>query len=182
MHPSMMPSFFTLPMPFHPEELHKHVKELERVYSTSPNLDTNGKEALAKAIISATASFVEGCIDAVSEQTVAELGNPPNLRAAKPDGHAGLYDKTEYVKNQLAPLRMGWIVKTDAISQFVEGGVGTPEPGLRGLRNLIAHGNLVGQKHLRLDNISYFRNAACDYLEQVYASLGIAKPGWLARL
>ena len=76
MHPSLMPSYFAPPMPFHPEELHKHVKQLEQTYAEIPSADGNARIAVAKAIISATASFVEGCLDDLTRFTLAEVGVP----------------------------------------------------------------------------------------------------------
>ena len=168
-------------MPFHPEELHQHVKELERLYAVIPGLDTNAKTALAKAIISATASFVEGCLDSMSSQTLRQLGIPQVWTDDIVLGLKGLYDKITFVKKRLAHLRSGWQVKDNALSKFIEDRLGENRPGLLKLRNLIDHGNVVAQADLRLNNITYFRLAACTYLEQVYTSLGIGKPGWLGK-
>jgi len=175
----MMPSFFAPPMPFHPEELHKHVKELERIYHLIPDPDTNQKTALAKAIISATASFVEGCLDSMFRPTLSQLTIPQTLNDAMLGGLRGLQDKITFAKKRLAPLRNGWKVKDNVASKFIEGRFPNNKPGLVQLRNLIDHGNPVSQTELRLDDIGYFRRCGCTYLEQVYASLGIAKPGWL---
>lgn len=93
--------------------------------------------------------------------------------------HSGLQDKTEFLKKQLAGLRAGWQVRDCPASKFVEERMPDNKPGLRALRNKVDHGNVVEQADLRLNNITEFRNFACVYLEEVYASLGVAKPGWL---
>lgn len=62
MHPSEMQSFFAPPMPFHPEELHKHVTELERAFGQLPSEDLNARTAVAKATVAAVAAFMEGSI------------------------------------------------------------------------------------------------------------------------
>ena len=58
----------TIPIPFHPETLHRHVKELEKAYDAIPVADTNGRTAVAMAIVTATASFVEGCLHNILRQ------------------------------------------------------------------------------------------------------------------
>ena len=91
----------------------------------------------------------------------------------------GLHDKTEFVKTRLAGLKQGWQVQDGPASQFVEGRMPNGRPGLRQLRNLVDHGDVVEQVDLRLEQISEFRNHARVYLEAVYASLAVAKPAWL---
>jgi hypothetical protein len=177
-HPSVMSSFFAPSMPFHPEELHKHVVELERTYCLIPDPDTNQKTALAKAIISATASFVEGCLDSMFCPTLNQLAIPQTLHNAMIGGFRGLQNKIDFAKKHLAPLRNGWRVKDNAASKFIENRQKN-SLGLVQLRNKIDHGNHVSQSELRLEDIGYFRRCGCAYLDQVYASLGIAKPGWL---
>lgn len=179
-HPSLMPSFFAPPMPFHPEELYKQIKELERLYRGIPVSDTNARTAQAKAVISSASSCVEGCVISLSRQTLGELGVPEPLTDHMLGKLRGLRDKLEFAKKKLAPLRNGWNVKDDAASQFVEDRSGDV-PGLRKLRNKIDHGDVVAQSDLRLNDIEYFRRAICAYLEQVYDSLGVARPGWLGR-
>ena len=178
-HPSLMPSFFAPPMPFHPEELHKHVKELERIYLTLPETDGNGRIALAKSVISATASFVEGCLDALCEQVLGELGMPSDLSNPLLNRLWGLNVKIDYVKHSLAPKRNGWLVINNNIAMFVENRLPNKQQGLLTLRNLIDHGDVVNIPALRMDNITFFRITACKYLERVYQSLGVGRPGWL---
>jgi hypothetical protein len=62
MHPSEMQSFLAPPMPFHPEELHKHVTELERAFDRLPGEDLNARTAVAKATVAAVGAFMEGSI------------------------------------------------------------------------------------------------------------------------
>lgn len=129
-------------MPFHPEELYKHVKELERLYSEIPLSDTNARTAQAKAIVSCTDSFVEGCLSSLFRQTLAELGVPEPLRDPLLRGSRSLGAKLEFAKQTLAPLRNGWKLKDDGVSQFVEDRLRTA-PGLPTLRNKIDHGGEV---------------------------------------
>ena len=51
MHPSQMEAFAAPPMPFHLEELYRHVGELERAYDFLSDL--NARTAVAKAIVAA---------------------------------------------------------------------------------------------------------------------------------
>lgn len=180
-HPSIMPSFFAPPMPFHPEELHRDVRLLEQIYDLIPIADTNLRTSLAKAIICATSNFMEGCLDSMTVQTLGELRVPQPISNHVLDGLRGLADKTTFAKERLAPLRKGWQVKDDASSQFVENRLGQRSPGLRQLRNWIDHGEVMAQTALRLNDVAYFRRAACAYLEQVYTSLGIETPAWLGK-
>lgn len=110
MHPSLVLSFFAPPKPFHPEELYKHVKELERLYCAIPASDTNARTAQAKAIVSGTDSFAEGCLISVFRQTLGEIGVPEPLVDSMLHNLRGLRRKLEFAKNKLAPLRNGWTV------------------------------------------------------------------------
>ncbi len=168
-------------MPFHPEELYKHVKQLEQIYTTIPASDTNARTALAKAIISASANFLEGCLTALIGETLAVLAVPQSVREHVLGGFRGLKNKRLFVKERLAGLRSKWQVKENDISKFVEGRMKGNKPGLSQLRNKIGHGEVVQMQDLRLNNIGYFRDSACKYLEQVYASVGVGKPGWLGK-
>ncbi len=174
MHPSLMPSYFAPPMPFHPEELYKHIKHLEQVYTTIPTADGNARTAVAKAIIAATASFVEGCLDDLITFSLTEVGVPQSIREWVMANLRSLRNKTDFLKKRLAGLRVGWQVKDSQTSKFVEGQL--PE-----LRNKVDHGDVVEQANLRLDRIAEFRILACEYLEQVYASMGVGTPGWLGK-
>jgi hypothetical protein len=171
--PSSM-QFYAAPLPFHPEELYKHVKDLERIFATIP--DHNGRVTLAKAIIAATGSFVEGCLDDLIRMTLGRVGVPAPIQKwildNKSSGIArsGMARKSEFLKDLLAGLRSGWKVSKRA-SDFIE--------GVRQLRNKVDHGNAVDEVDLRFGSIHDFRTMACDYLEQVYASVDEPKPGWL---
>lgn len=72
-----MQSFFAPPMPFHPEELHKHVTELERAFGQLPGEDLNARTAVAKATVAAVAAFMEGSI---REQGNVAIDRLPPLR------------------------------------------------------------------------------------------------------
>jgi len=180
MDPSLMVSFFAPPMPFRPEELYKHVRELEGLYGTIAASDTNARTAQAKAIVSATDSFLEGWLGSLFQQTLGELGVPESFRGFVVGKLRGLRAKLEFAKKMLAPLRQGWKVQDDAVSKFVEDRSGN-DPGLPTLRNRIDHGDVVAQSDLRLNSIEFFRQTACTYLEQVYDSLGVGRPGWLGQ-
>lgn len=174
-----MPSYFAPPMPFHPEELYGHLKQLEQVFAGLSLSNTNARVAMAKAMISATASFVEGCLDCLAAFTLSDLQVPQPARDQILERLRGLQDKTELLKKRLAGLRSGWQVQDGPASQFVEGRIPSGRPGLRQLRNLVDHGDVVEQADLRLENIGEFRGYARSYLEAVYASLGVETPGWL---
>lgn len=169
-HPGLLPSVVEPVGPIQPEELHRHVKVLERIYiSFLPPADTNSRTAQAKAIVAATAAFVEGCLDDIIRWRCGEFGirRPNNLHSL-----AGMLN---YCGNTLAPVRQGWPAESVESAQFVEG---SDAWSLRKLRNAIDHGDLVNQSHLKMDSIEYFRRSACAYLEQVYISVGLGKPGW----
>jgi hypothetical protein len=140
-------------MPFHPEELHKHVKQLEQAYAEIPSADGNARIAVAKAIISATASFVEGCLDDLTRFTLAEVGVPHPIGEWVLEKRRGFQDKKEFLKEQLAVLRAGWQVNDCPESLFVEGRMKHNKPGLFQLRNKVAHGDVVDQADLRLHSI-----------------------------
>ncbi|HYA39897.1 MAG TPA: hypothetical protein VEF34_01230 [Syntrophobacteraceae bacterium] len=176
-----MESFFAPPMPFHPEELYKHIRHLEQVYNAIPPTDGNARTAMAKAIISATASFVEGCVDDLITFTLAAVGVPPPILEWVKGRRRlrGLDDKIQLLKSVLAGLRAGWQVKESPASQFIEGPMPDNKPGLRQLRNKVDHGSVVEQADLRVDRVAEFRILACEYLVQVYASMNVGTPGWL---
>jgi hypothetical protein len=152
-------------MPWHPEELHKHVLVLEEVYNSLLVDNTNARQAVAKAVIWATSSFLEGCLQQLVEQLCAEEKiKVPNLN--------GLVNKREWVISR-AKRRKTYSVDSNRTStRFVE-------DEFAKLRNDVDHGEKVDTTKLRLDNISFFRQTAGDYLEQVYRSFDIGKPGWL---
>lgn len=144
-----------------------------------PSSNINARVAVAKAVISATASFVEGCLNELAAYTLSDLGVLQPIRDQVLERLRGLHDKTELPKKRLAGLRSGWQVQDATESQFVEGRMPNGRPGLRQLRNQVDHGDVVEQTDLLLDHIEDFRNYARTYLEAVYASLGVATPGWL---
>lgn len=178
-HPSQMPFYFAPPMPFHPEELCRQLQELEHVYVGIPTSNTNGRVALAKAIVAATANLIEGCLDDLISVSLSDLQVPQAIQDQVLERLRGLHDKTEFVKKRLAPMRCGWQAQDQPASEFVEGRMPNGTPSLRQLRNLIDHGDTVERAHLRLDEIEEFGNLARRYLLSAYGSLGITTPGWL---
>jgi hypothetical protein len=87
----------------------------------------------------------------------------------------GFRNKLEYAKKHVTDFGGTWQVKTDSFSTFIESPVGGNPPGLIDLRNAIAHGAPVPTGDLRLDDVTFFRRVACEYLEQLYVSFGDAK-------
>jgi hypothetical protein len=164
---------------FHPEVLHRHIRQLEQVYDPIPESETNGRTAVAMAIVAATASFVEGSIHQLLRQhLLAKIGD--GVLVDDVLGHfRGLERKLGYAKKRVELLGGKWQVKDDGVSQFVENRLGPKTPGLIGLRNLIDHGTKITKSHLRLEDVKFFRQTACKYLEQVYSSYGDMKPAWL---
>ena len=158
-----MPSWFGVLEPYHPETLYRHVKELERVYEQLDPSDTNAREAVAKAIVSATASFVEGCLAEWIRQLRGDSADKQTTDVAKKEP-SGLHNKAQRA-------RAGWCVEPP-IEHFIE-------TDLKNLRNAVDHGDKVQQADLRLDAITEFKWSAGKYVEQVCTSLGIDRPGWL---
>jgi len=168
MHPSLMTTSGATPlvlMPWHPEELHKHVLILEGVYNSLPADDTNARQAVAKAVVWAASSFLEGCLQQFIEQLCSQENiGPPKLR--------GLANKREWVVCRAKQRKTFAVDPAKASTRFVE-------DDLEELRNDVDHGGKVETANLHLENISFFRGVAKDYLEQVYRSFEIGKPGWL---
>lgn len=156
MHPSRLQSFFRPPMPFHPEELHKHVKSLERAYEVLPAGDLNAQIAVAKAIAAAVGAFTEG--------SLLEQGNvrpPPQWEARK---GRGLWP-------QWKCLRAGFPATTWDVDE-------AEFKRLKNLRNDVDHGNIVDRARLILDRPSAHREAALQVLAGVYDALGSRRPAW----
>jgi hypothetical protein len=152
-------------MPWHPEELYKHVLILEGVYNSLPNDDTNARQAVAKAVIWAASSFLEGCLQQFVEELCSKEGKEvPNLH--------GLANRRQFVIKRAKKKKTYSVDPAQASTRFIEN-------DLEELRNKVNHGGRVDTNEFRLDNISFFREAARDYLEQVYQSFEIGKPGWL---
>ena len=166
MHPSLISSTFFAapPMPWHPEELHKQVLVLEKLYDSLPD-DMNARTAMAKAVVWAASSFLEGCLQQLVESLCAEE------KIAVPK-LGGLANKREFVISRAKKKSTFSVDANNASTRFVE-------DTYKDLRNKVDHGNKVNADDLHLDNVSFFRNAAADYLDQLYRSFGIGRPGWL---
>lgn len=158
-------SFAAPPMPYHPEELHKHIKVLEEVYSSLPD-ETNRKQAISKAIIGAVGSFLEAYL----QQRIDEIGAP------KKDPPNNMYKRRTFVEDYLKNNGNWKVVENDPAIQFVRNDGGND---LRKLRNKIDHGAKVDTNDLHLDNISFFRESVSKYIEQLSDSFKSEKPGWL---
>jgi hypothetical protein len=168
-------------MPFQPEELYKHVKQLEHAYMALPTADANARVAVAKAIVSANASLVEGCLDDLIRFVLTEVGVPSPIVKwiGKRRKLQGLQDKMNFLKDVLSTLRAGWLIQDGQASRFAEGRMPDGKPGLVQLRNKVDHGEVVDQSDLRLNSIDSFRTNLCDYLKEVYASMKAPPTGWL---
>jgi hypothetical protein len=149
-------------MPFNPEELHKHVKELERIWDWIPEGEPNARVALAKAIVAATASFVEGTLDELIVRRCRMAGKKPNL--------GSLMKCVKWVRtNHPAPPHDKDVVK------------------IIKLRDLVDHGKRVDRAkrvqgvEFRIEDVVWFRSWACAYLKLVYEGLGEKVPGWLGK-
>jgi hypothetical protein len=164
MHPSLMPSFFAPPMPFQPEELFRHVVQLERVYVGLDSGDSNARMAVAKAIVASVAHFVEGSLKDQIRFHLRDLGTPEPVVALVEKQQRGLEDQKDLVK-VLVLLREG-----APISASIK--------ELQALRNKIAHGAVVEATQLHLDDIGHFRQLAIGYLKEVYTGLKQPHPGW----
>jgi hypothetical protein len=169
MHPSEMQSFFAPPMPFHPEELHKHVTELERAFGQLPSDDLNARTAVAKATVAAVAAFMEGSI---REQGNVAIDRLPFHRPKwiKASTKVGLWAMWELLRDDLCPgLGLRWL-PTLMDEEHVK--------RLKKLRNDIDHGTVVALVDLRMTELFSHRIAAVEVLANVYKSLGSARPGW----
>ncbi len=157
MHPSQMQNVFAPPMPFHPEELYKHVKELERAYALLPATDTNARTAVAKAIAVAVGAFVE-----------RSLFQQGDLHRPVPAGWA---------KAQRGLVDM-WKCLTATFpappSKEDEGAF----ERLKTLRNDVSHGNIVNQERLLLERVASHREEAVQILHGVYTAVGSRHPAW----
>ena len=160
MHPSGMPSFFAPPMPFQPEELHKHVKQLEHAYAVLPGDDLNARTAVAKAIVAAVGAFIEG--------SLAEQGGAKGLPGWAATKRGGLWPCWEALRTAFPSATSPDIwTRNDAEMKR-----------LKTLRNDVDHGNIVEQSRLSLERPTAHREAAIVVLTDVYAALGSNRPGW----
>ena len=151
-------------MPWHPEELYKHVLILEGVYNSLPD-DMNKRQAVAKAVIWAASSCLEGCLQELVEKLCAE----EKKEVCKLNG---LANKRGFVISRAKQRKTYSVDPALASTRFVE-------DDLDELRNKVNHGDKVETAELHLEGISFFREAAGDYLEQVYRCFEMGKPGWL---
>jgi len=160
-----MQSFAAPPMPWHPEELYREALSLEAVYKAIPADDMNARRAVAKAVVWAASSFLEGCLQQLVESLCAEEKIAvPKLR--------GLANKREFVLKRAKQKNTFCVDPDNASIRFIE-------DDFDELRNKVDHGKKVDTANLHLNDISFFREAAREFLEQVYRSLEIGKPGWL---
>ena len=175
MHPSEMQSFFAPPMPFHPEELHKHVTELERAFCQLASDDLNARTAVAKATVAAVVAFMEGSIREQGNVAVDRL--PSHRPQWRKTTEQGLWPMWEFLRDTLCPeldklcpeLGPRWVP-----TPMDEGEV----KRLKRLRNDVDHGNVVNLADLRMTELFSHRRAAVAVLASVYKSLGSARPGW----
>jgi hypothetical protein len=152
-----MPSYFGPPEPFHVEALYRHVVELEGLWRWIPEDKPNAREALAKAIVAASAAFLEGSLDHALRVYYGSRGEPmPELD--------GLRNLLEHVQSLITP-------RPDATARGAF--------ALLNLRNNVDHGDRVDPPRLKLDAIGSHRAAAAAYVREVFPRLGLEVPGWL---
>jgi len=178
----MSPTYVVAPViPFQPEELHRQVRELEQVYGQIPALDVhlNGRLAVAMAIVAATGSFLEGALHAVLRERLGDKVKDGVILDDLLKTMRSIESKLRYLKDRAIPLGGNWSVADDQVSRFVENKLPGKTRGLVDLRNRVGHGAPVEQADLHLNDVKFFRQTTCAYLERVYASFGQQKPGWL---
>ena len=155
MHPSQVPSYFAPPGGFPPEVLYRQVRELERIWATwIPADDSNAGEALAKALVSAAAGFLEECTGDLI-RTLPVTGKP----ARRLDNH------------------LGWFKARAEERGAVLDGKAADE--LHALRNDVDHGRAVDPARLHLENIGWYRSTVADYVRAVYTLESVTVPAWL---
>ena len=155
---------------YYPQILYLHVKDLESAYASLPP-EQGGRVAVAKAIVIAAASFVEGCLyDILNRRLMGKIGDE-GLTKDLLKRNRSLDTKMKFVFDHVTFLGGQWLVDDRVVTSV--------RTDLKDLRDKIAHGGRIDSNDLKLDDIAYFRRIACEYLEQVYASFGDPKPAWL---
>jgi hypothetical protein len=163
--------------PFHPQTLYEHVKDLEDACTSAKT--PKAQVAVAKAVVAATASFVEGCLyELLHRHLFGKIGNKALVEDLLKK-HRTIQGKVDFAAAHDEYLGATWTIADGTTKNFVEGR--GEKPHLISLRNAIDHGDKVLHADLKLDNIAYFRTVACEYVEQVYASFNDPKPGWLGK-
>jgi hypothetical protein len=156
---------------WHPENLYKHVIDLEGLFTDLGPTRDRERAAVAKAIASAAGSFLEGTlfelIQQVFERNASHLGGlamkwNKRLRSKRPPGLGETLTSFEDVVKAINP-----------------GATITRPSYLYGVRNAVDHGDLIQPGALHFDDPKFFRRQAYDYLATAYQAVGISPPGWL---